>query len=216
MIGTLLFTQIGLDSGALTLLGSVVHPVPEPGIYRLVVNRDGREVGELDIEVTDGGAAQLDVDLSSVGPGASKPARGGCCGSDDVQHDLRPGGHLLLHVGEGPGRYSAALFAVGDDKGRPVLDTTLLGPGDTFAATVLRPGRYRVTAPASGAEAVLVVRYPVRGKEPYRPADPIQVTVGNGFDPKELEIGPAQGIAFHVTSSARIEIALVEPDDGPA
>lgn len=214
MIGTLLFTQIGLDSGALTLLGSVVHPVPKPGVYRLVVRRDDREVGEVDVEVADGGAAQVDVDLSAVGAGAPTAARGGCCGSDDAQRDLRPGGHLVLHVGDGPGRYSAALFVVGDD-GKPVLDTTLLGVGDTFGATVLRPGRYSVTNAAAGAEAYLLVRYPALGKEPYRPADPVQVQVGDGFAPKEIEIGPAQGVAFQVTAPARIAITLVEPDDGP-
>ena len=44
MISTSIFTQIGLDSGALTQLGSVVHPVPEPGEYRGVVLVDDEQV----------------------------------------------------------------------------------------------------------------------------------------------------------------------------
>jgi len=46
MINTTLFTQIGLDSGALTQLGSVVHQVPEPGEYRGVVLLDDEQVAD--------------------------------------------------------------------------------------------------------------------------------------------------------------------------
>ena len=33
-----LFTQIGLDSGSLTMLGTVVHSFAQPGEYRCVVH----------------------------------------------------------------------------------------------------------------------------------------------------------------------------------
>ena len=32
-----LFTQIGLDSASLTMLGTIVHSFPQPGEYRGVV-----------------------------------------------------------------------------------------------------------------------------------------------------------------------------------
>ncbi len=40
-----LFTQIGLDSGSLTMLGGVTHRFLEPGQYRGVVYRGKESLG---------------------------------------------------------------------------------------------------------------------------------------------------------------------------
>ena len=51
---------------------------------------------------------------------------------------------------------------------------------DLFAATVLRPGRYRVANTVTGAEAKLDVAYPELGRRPMLPGEPVRVTVGDG------------------------------------
>src|SRR5262249_25222362 len=69
----------------------------------------------------------------------------------------------------------------------------------------------------TAAKGEIRVSYPVIGSTPYRPPDPVEVQVNaQGFQPNAIQLKPAQGLIFHVGSvSARIQIDLVEPDDGP-
>ena len=177
MINTTLFTQIGLDSGALTQLGSVVHQVPEPGEYRGVVLVDEQQVADFAFVVAKQGRPQLDVDVAAL----AGPADDDCgCGPRADDGPLAPGGHLLLHVGSGRAAYAVVVSAVtANGRSQVVLDTRELATGDLFAATVLRPGRYRVANTVTGAEAKLDVAYPELGRRPMLPGEPVRVTVGD-------------------------------------
>ena len=210
MITSALFTQVGLDSGALGLLGSVAHVLEKPGEYDGTVLVDDADAGQFQVVVREGGASQVDVDLASVATG-----RGDDCGCSGTPGPaiLRPGGHLLLHVGSGRGRYAAVLATGLGDNQQVVFDSRLLDASDVFAATVLRPGRYQVTNTENGATAALEVSYPERGRRPYRPADPVRVEVGAEFSPREIQVGPAQGQVFAAQGPARVTIELAEPYD---
>lgn len=211
MINTEIFTQIGLDSGALTLLGAVAHPVHEPGPYRGVVLRDGEEVADFGFVVAEEGRAQLDVDVAKAA-GAGRTGCG-CCTDPDADPHLRAGGMLLVHVGSGRGAYAVVVSAGEGDARRVVFDSRQLDKGDLFTATVLRPGRYAVTNTVNRARAELEVRYPERRREPLRAAEPVQVRAGDRFDPERLAVQPTQGQIYAVETSARVVIELVEPYD---
>ena len=211
MISTSLFTQIGLDSGALTQLGSVVHPVPEPGEYRGVVLVDEQQVADFAFVVAKQGRPQLDVDVAAL----VGPADDDCgCGPRADDGPLAAGGHLLLHVGSGRAAYAVVVSAVtANGRSQVVLDTRELAKGDLFAATVLRPGRYRVANTVTGAEAKLDVAYPELGRRPMLPGEPVRVTVGERFEPDDISVRASQGQVYAVESGARIVIELVEPYD---
>jgi hypothetical protein len=215
MINTQLFTQIGLDSGALSQLGSVVHQVSEPGDYRGVVLRGDDQVADFSFVVAKEGRSQLDLDVAALDAGGQDDD----CGCGPTSHDTTPlavGGYLLVHVGSGRGRY-AVVVSIVDASGkesRQVFDSRELGAGDIFAATVLRPGRYGVTNAADGSTARLEVPYPEPGREPLRLGDPVTIKVGRGgFSPDEVKVKPGQGQTYAVETGARVVIELVEPYD---
>jgi hypothetical protein len=212
MINTEIFMQIGLDSGALTLLGAVAHPVHDPGPHHGVVLLDGEEVADFGFVVAEEGRTQLDVDVAKVA-GAGRTGCG-CCTDPDAAPHLRAGGMLLVHVGSGRGAYAVVVSAGEGDAQRVVFDSRQLEKGDLFTATVLRPGRYAVTNTVNGARAKLEVRYPERRREPLRAAEAVQVRVGDRFDPERLAVQPTQGQVYAAETSARVVIELVEPYDG--
>jgi hypothetical protein len=211
MINTEIFMQIGLDSGALTLLGGVAHPVHEPGPYRGVVLSDGEEVADFGFVVAEEGRTQLDVDVAKVA-GAGRTGCG-CCTDPDAAPHLRAGGMLLVHVGSGRGAYAVVVNAGEGDARRVVFDSRRLEKGDLFTATVLRPGRYAVTNTVNGARAELEVRYPERRREPLRAAEPLQVRAGDRFDPERFAVQPTQSQVYTAETPARVVIELVQPYD---
>jgi hypothetical protein len=61
------------------------------------------------------------------------------------------------------------------------------------------------------------VTYPVIGPTPVRTPGPADVeSTAAGFSPGTLTLAPGQGIIFRISTEARIQIELTEPDDGPA
>ena len=203
------------------MLGSIIHPMTEPGTYRASVQRDGREVGHFHVSVEEGAEQlQANLDLSR----AERRSRGGAqtggksecdCGQDEGLR-LTPGGHLLLHVSEGPGGYSVVLASGPVGKQSAIYDSTVMAEGDRFAATVLRPGRYSVTNLQSKASGKLDVAYPERGDRPYVPENPVTVVVtAKSIRPASLSVGAAQGQIYEVRAPSRIRIDLLEPHDRP-
>ena len=71
-----LFMQIGLDSGSLTMLGTIVHSFAQPGEYRGVVHEGAQVKAVFTISSDKSSAnAQASIDLASLvsGPEASHP-----------------------------------------------------------------------------------------------------------------------------------------------
>lgn len=219
-----LFTQIGLDSGSLTMLGTVVHSFAQPGEYRCVVH-EGPDVKAAFTVSSDknSASAQAAVDLASLvsGPGQSHPEGCECCKDTAGAHGPRrfvvnPRGYVLFHVSRGAGNYyvhARRMDAGEDDKG---YDSRALVEGDVFTAIVLRPGTYSVVNTLTGAKAALVVNYPKPDERRYRPPAPTRVVcTQKSFEPNRLQIDPGQGVIFESRAPTRVVIKLEKADDGP-
>jgi hypothetical protein len=102
------------------------------------------------------------------------------------------------------------------DGDKEVFDSRKLGKRTVFALTLIRPGRYSLQNTIGDAKAEIVVAYPKVGKTPYRPPEPLSVEVTKeGFGQDSIALLPGQGIVFRFATQGRIQIDLVEPDDGP-
>jgi hypothetical protein len=223
MYGTSLFTRTGFDSGALTRLATIAHPMAEPGLYRLTVIRDGEEVVEHIVSVDPSStASQLDIDLAALAPGGAarlarsqRPATtGGCCGDGSAPGVLRPGGYLQLMVGSGDREYAAVLRRVDrlDQKRPDEWDSRRLIPGDIVAGVLLRPGLYSLEDVGAGGTARVHVRYPESG-ERLTPSQPL--TIEFAARSRVVEADPAQGIVLHAGKGSRFVVTLEKPE-GPS
>jgi hypothetical protein len=204
-----LFTQIGLDSGALTQLGLVAHRFTEVGNYRGVVLLQDEIAANFGLCVDENCAAsQVNIDLTLANNG-----KGSCCNTDVQTYTLHPSGYAIFHIGCGAGGYAATVGRLGQP---PVFDSRVLQPGDFFTATILRPGTY--VARCKGVpDCRIIAGYPSgRGRVAYKPPAPARVVVGSGrFNSEVLELKPVQPVVFEIQQKARITIELVKPDDGP-
>jgi hypothetical protein len=223
-----LFTQIGLDSGALTMLGAVVHTFGEPGEYRGTVRQEKSGKGVFYISVDKNSAvAQVDVDLAALAAPGNASGKGcGCGGGTDSKgctcdggrrFTVNPRGYVVFRVGGGSGGYNVHVRKASEADITPIFDSSKLGGGAIFSGTLLRPGKYTVSNLLSDARAEVTVSYPVRTKTAYRPPEPVHVHVTeNGFDRDVIALKPAQGMIFECAVPSRIKIDLVAPDDGPS
>jgi hypothetical protein len=211
-----LFLQIGLDSGSLTMLGSIVHAFTEPGEYRGALHK-GEEVKATFFITADkqSPAAQATIDLASLAASSS----GECCGAQSIgpRFTVNPQGYTLFHVSGGEGGYYVHVRRTDDDPVNKGYDSRTLAGGDIFSAILLRPGVYRVTNTLGKAKGEVVVAYPPPvGDKPYRPPSPLRVESGpEGFHPPRVSVQPGQGVLFSAKCPTRIAIELVKPDDGP-
>jgi hypothetical protein len=222
--------QIDANSGALGMLGAIVHAPRQAGDYSGTVYRDEQAVGEFSLRVTDDGPLQVHVDLAAQGlhGGSGRLGRSRvddpCCddaGSDGTgaqTYTVGRQGHAVFHVSSGSG-YSVQLAALGTKEGHADVktwDSRELQEGDLFAITLLRPGAYRFENEVARAEGDVRLAYPQRGKIAYRPPDALRVAVTQaGFEPHHVELQPVQGLVYEIHAGARITISLTEPDDGP-
>jgi hypothetical protein len=210
-----LFTQIGLDSGALTMLGVVVHTFGEPGEYRGTVRRDQETVATFYVSVDKACAvADVKIDLAELASPANNA--GGCCRPEDgPRFVVHPRGYAVFHVSSGAGGYAVNVRRADEDPELKAYDSRVLEPGDIFSAVLMRPGRYAIRNELSDADAEVTVAYPVIGRVAYRPPPPQEVECGETIEPRRIELQPVQGLNFRVRAPARIRIELLEPYDGP-
>ena len=225
-----LFTQLGLDSAALTRLGSIVHGPREPGEYRGTVRGAGK-LPEATFYVSvdpDCAVAQVDIDLARLmgepGRGAATPPASDCgCGGGAAgagggvpRFIVHPKGYLVFHVGAGAGGFSVNLRRAEEDPGHKAWDSRVqLQRGDIFAAVVMRPGDYEMRNLLTGARAELAVAYPVVGETAFKPPPALHVQCGKAFEPSAVRLLPTQGLNVHVEEAAHLRIELLRPDDGP-
>ncbi len=214
-----LFTQVGLDSGLLTILGSVVHSFREPGEYRGSVHKAGGEQAVFYITVDKNSpAAHVNIDLATLREYSGATQKECCDEGTENRFTVNPKGYVVFHVSKGSGGFSVHVRRAEEDPRLKVFNSQELGEGDIFSAGVIRPGTYSVVnqLPKSKAQAEVVVSYPEMGKTAYRPPGPVTVQVGpRGFEPARIELKPGQGLVFEIKAPARIVIELVKADDGP-
>jgi hypothetical protein len=204
------YTQIGLDSGALTMLGAVVHSFGEAGEYRGTARRGDLPEATFQVSVDPGCAiAQVDIDLAAL------VDEDDCCEDDARRFTVHPKGFAVFRVSKGSGGYSVNVRRADEDRSVKAYDSRRLEQGDIFAAVLLRPGRYSIQNELSKARGEVTAAYPTVGKTAYRPPAALNVECGDTIKPSAIRLKPAQGLNIHATGPARIKIALVEPDDGP-
>lgn len=228
------FTQIGLNSGALTMLGAIVHPFGEPGEYRGVVVSEvdgGDERTEATFYVSVDRAcavASVNIDLASLagtapqaasaGPGDSDCGcgqQGEVSGRAGPRYTVHPKGYAVFHVSGGAGGYAVNVRKAVEDPDVKAYDTRTLSAGDIFSAILARPGRYSVRNELGDAKASVTVSYPGGGKRAYTPPAPEVVELRDRIEPAHIALKPLQGLNFNVHTDARIMIELEEADDGP-
>lgn len=210
-----LFTQVSLDSGLLTILGSVIHSFPEPGEYRGSVHKTGGGQAVFYITVDrNSPAAHVNIDLASLRE-YSDAGQKECCDNNPENHfTVNPKGYVVFHVSRGSGGFSVHVRQAVEDPKENVFNSQELGDGDIFSAAIIRPGTY--TMSNRKAKGEIVVSYPEMGKTAYRPPAPIRVQVSpEGFEPAHIELKPGQGLVFDIKATARIVVKLIKPDDGP-
>jgi hypothetical protein len=210
------FEQIGLDSGALTMLGVVVHSLKEPGEYRGTVRRGKLPEASFYISADSNSAvAQVTIDLASLI--ADPDDKSDCCKEEDRNRFVvNPKGFVVFRVSRGSGGYNVHIRRAAEDQQTKVYTSSELEPEDVFSGIIVRPGRYSFTNRLTRAEGEIVVSYPVRGKTAYRPPAPVTVEcTREGFQPSRIELQPGQGLNCQIRVPSRIKIELVEPDDGP-
>lgn len=225
-----LYTQIGLDSASLTMLGTIVHQLAEPGQYRGAVHQ-GADVKAVFFLTADpqSPVAQKTVDLAALDREQSAPTptstgSGDCCsgamaGSTDKWYTINPRGYVMFHVSGGSGGYYVHLRRIDAPEGDKGYETRTLKNGDAFTAMMLRPGTYSVRNVVTRAAVEVTVKYPPPpGEKPYIPAAPVRIEcTAKGFAPNgRIELGVGQGIVFTARVDSRIKIELEKPDDGPA
>jgi hypothetical protein len=211
------FEQIGLDSGALTLLGVIVHSMRDPGEYRGTVRRGKLPEASFYISAdSNSPVAQVTIDLASLIPGVDDENDECCKEENKNRFVVNPKGYVLFRVSRGSGGYNVNIRKAAEDQKTPVYNSSQLEEGDIFSGIIVRPGRYSLTNPASRTRGEIVVSYPVIGKTAYRPPAPVNVEcTGEGFKPERIELQPGQGLHCQVRVPSRLKIDLVEPDDGP-
>ena len=215
-----LFNQIGLDSGALTMLGTVVHSFGETGEYRGTIQRGNGPEATFYVSV-DGSSpiAQANIDLARADADADAtdhPASCDCGCRESRRFVVHPRGYVVFHVSGGGGGYWVNVRKADENPDLPAYDSRRLHQGDIFAGVLMRPGRYSLRNELGDASAEITVPYPTVGKTAYRPPAPLEVECGKEIKPGKIHLHPLQGLNVHILEPARIRIELVEPDDGPA
>lgn len=204
-----LFTETGTDSGALNVLGTIVHRFPDEGDYLVTARRDGRPVGQRVLVVGEEYHSQAaQIDLGSLEDGGD-----GCscsCEAEDVIC-IRPDGFGVFHVSRGPGGYHVTVDPL-EERDVQELDGAALTEYDTVSATLFRPGRYSIRNDLTDHASTIDVPYPEKGDQ--RPTEPVRVECDDrGFTEESITVAPAQGLVVEVDTDARIVIELDEPHE---
>ena len=242
---TTLFNQTSLDSGALAGLSTVVHKFTQSGPHTLAVVQNDTAVHQMQLNVsipesTPANVASRVVAAVSDGlnqPGGVQPnvdlARFHQLGNQlaEVAVETAIGGYVAFHAMTGATGYAVRVdppptppasegvsrVATAPSGPAEAFDSRRLGPGDSFATVLLRPGTYRMANANGGSAGTITVSFPVTiPGTPYRPPDPAVVECqAAGFVPASVSLKPAQGIIVHINTPARVTIDLSAPDDGP-
>lgn len=214
-----MFTQIGLDSGSLTIFGTVVHNFPEPGDYRGVLHRGTEIEAVFYIKVDkESAAAHVNIDLATLTEVSDDKCECSSGHHESGRHFVvNPKGHVVFHVSKGTGGYYVHVLKVEDEPKQKSFDSRELKEGDIFAAIIIRPGTYSVTNLLTKARGEAVVTHPKTRKLVYPPPHPIRVDcTREAIEPKRIELHPGQGLIYQPKTTSRIKIELVKADDGPA
>jgi hypothetical protein len=219
-----LFQQFDLDSGSLSMLGTIVHQMSQPGQYRGVSLRNDQRNAVFYLTVEKASPInQVNIDLAALAEPSGQPSTCGCSSphAGALHFTLAAKGYVVYHVSSGSGGYSLHVNPAAETPQAREFDSLELKGGDLFAATFLRPGVYsaRNMALRGSEKAVgeIDVAYPVPGKTRYQPPQPIRVeSTPKGLSPAKIRLHALQGCIFVCQTPSRIKIDLVRPCDPPS
>jgi hypothetical protein len=216
--------QTEFDSASPAGSAVTAHEIGKEGSYELAVAHhdrllvrlpfgvepppdDKRSAAKQSCGAEDAPRRSLSVDLAKVTRAGAPPDLASLSGAGWVSFtSSQPmrGHHIVLRRMEEGG------------EAQDEFDSRRLDDRSLFGLTLVRPGRYSLVNAIDGAKAEIVVAYPQVGKTAYRPPEPLQIVVtADGFGERSFPLMPAQGIVFRFRTETRIQIELVEPDDGP-
>jgi hypothetical protein len=227
------FTTREFDSGALTVLASVIHQFPEIGKYIVSIRRGDTVLGSTRFEVVADGPMQLNIDLAAGGiPGKANPfdrsarvakasaATKDCgCGGGSAHAAsaqavpagapppkiVAPQGYVQFHVSHGEGKLSAQVRKEQTDK--VLFDSTLLGTGDIFAVSLLAPAKFTLANTAGTATGTVTVTFSKEVARKIKQTTPVFCDVSkSAFTPKDLQVSSGQGLVFRVQDAARVVV----------
>jgi hypothetical protein len=230
------FTTRVFDSGALTVLASVIHQFAEPGKYIVSIRRGDAVLGSTRFEVAVDAPMQLNIDLAAGGiPGKANPfdrsARAAKAGASASAKDCGCGGGGAAHAASAQAVPAGApppkivspqgyvQFHVSHGEGRlsaqvrkeqtdkVLFDTTLLGKGDLFAVSLLAPATFTLANIAGTAAGTVTVTFSKDVAARIKQTPPVFADVSkSAFTPKDLQISSGQGLVFRVQDAARIVV----------
>jgi plastocyanin len=219
IINQLFLTQTSFDSASPGGSAVLVRQFEREGDYEIELARDDKRVAAKPLVVGRAHGAEraarasedeapqtMALDIAALlRPSATAPEAS----------RIAPGTHVSFTAPRPSGHYVLVKSATAD--GGEEFDSRKLDSSCVFAATLVRPGTYSLTNAITGARGRIVVTYPQVGSAPYRPPAPLSVQcTQDGFGAEELTLSPGQGIIFRFATESRVQIELVEPDDGPA
>jgi hypothetical protein len=211
------FSQPGLDSGSLTMLGSVAHRLEEPGDYQGVVHRGNDLEASFSLLADESCPhAQVSIDLAKLGQSGAGEKFRRLWGAKS-HFVVKPRGCVYFHVSAGAGGFSVLLRKSEEAPHTTVFDSRALANGDHFSAIIMRPGHYTVTNLLTGARGDLTVAYPPRGNRRYRPPAPLSVEcTSQSFQPACVALQPGQALNFRIQADSRIKLERLKPEHGRA
>jgi hypothetical protein len=226
LVNRRLFTTRVFDSGALSVLTSVIHQFSEPGLYYVTIRRGDAALGTTQFEVSaESGTTQLNLDLaaiaspSAVRRGFVRSARGAppkncdCAGGGvparsavATTRTVSPKGYVQFFVSQGEGGLAASVARSEGDK--VLFDTATLDSGDLFALLLLAPATFSMVNKLGSATGTITVALSKEVARNLKATAPIYVDASkSAFAPKDIQLASGQGLLFRVTEAARIVVA---------
>jgi hypothetical protein len=223
VINSQLLATTSVDSGALNLLGKVVHQFSDPGYYLGTVWAGDQAVGRFHLQVDPkNNLPQTNVDLASLVPGSGVPCASCPPGTQEPELTVNPKGYVLFYVSRGAGGY-AVTVASGIAPDAPVVfDSRKLQPGDYFIAQILQPGQYKATNLVNQQVHTLeVATAPAAPERAYVPPSPalmqaqtrgFALVAGTaGTETPHVQLAALQPKVYQIQTPSRIQIELTAP-----
>jgi hypothetical protein len=226
LINRQVFTTRVFDSGALTVLTSVIHQFAEPGLYYVTIRRGDAVLGTTRFEVVaEAGPTQLNLDLSVAGSPAAaaspflRSTRGTAakdcnCGDHgaaarahgaDATPTVSAKGYVQFFVSQGEGGLSASVARSDGDK--VLFDTTTLGAGDLFALSLIAPATFSMANKLGKATGKITVTFSKEVARRLKATAPVYVDASkSAFSPNDIPLSSGQGLVFRVTDAARVVV----------
>jgi hypothetical protein len=208
------FGATGFDSAGLGVLAYVMHPLPDAGVYRGTVVFGRGVAAAFLVHVEEAASAtQADLDLWEL---AGPQTRSGQLGEHEFH--VKPGGHAVFYVSQGPAGYRVSLSALNPQPLPPKKepwDSGKLEKGDLFVVTPLRPGTYVAKAKgASGEGKVTIAALKPEPGRSFRAGAPHEIAVdAKGFHPATVASKPTEGLVFKIEAAPQVTLSLTEPGE---